>query len=55
MCKVEPYYYVKLEIYFQNMTPCFKWTSNIEKKFLEFFIEFTIFVKYEKPNNNCTS
>ena len=27
------------------MTPCFKWTSIIEKKFLENFMEMTMFVK----------
>ena len=27
------------------MTPCFRWTPIIEKKFLENFVEMTIFVK----------
>jgi len=45
MCKVKPYYPVRLEIYFQNTTPHFKWTPIIEKKFLENFVEYTMFVK----------
>jgi hypothetical protein len=34
-----------LEIYFQNMTPSKKRTSYIEKKFLENFVEMSMFVK----------
>ena len=32
MCKVKPYYYVKLEIYFQWGTPCFILPPYSEKK-----------------------
>ena len=45
MCKVKPYYYVKLEIYFQNMTPSFNLLSISQKKFLENFVELLMFVK----------
>ena len=44
MCKVKPYYYVKLEIYFQNMTPTFNLLSISQKKFLENFMEMSMFV-----------
>jgi len=37
----------QLEIYFQKWTPCFKWTSIIEKKFLENFMEMSYLCKNE--------
>ena len=38
MCKVKPYYYVKLEIYFQWGTPCFILPPYSEKKIFGKFL-----------------